>query len=163
MGGRRAPGEMGRVVDPGCPGDVGRNPATPCPSREAVVKSVGVRWSREDEELTLELKEARGGAGLADAAPVARIGAEGIRFGRGGIVALPIRFEEDRLSTRDGGRLRLGLVLLESSGSLIAWRTVFPDAMQGIASTSDLAGSKSTMKASITSSIGGGGDGKLNS
>lgn len=105
---------------------------------------------------------ARGGAGLAEAA--VGIGAEGIRFGRGGIVALPlpIRFEEDRLSTRDGGRLMFWL-LLESSGGRIPCRTVFPDATHGITSISDFAGSKSAKKVSITSSIDGGGDGKLNS
>lgn len=143
MGGRKAPGEIGR--------------ADPCPSRDAVVKSVGVRWSLDDE-LKLELLDARDGVGLANAV---NAGAEGIRFGLGGSVALlGRRFEADRLSLRDGGRLRS---LFGSSGDLNPCRTVLPVATHGIDSTSDLAGSKSAVKASITSSIGGGGDGKLNS
>ena len=96
---------------------------------------------------------------------IAGIGAEGTRFGRGGIVAAPLCMspEADRrglCSPTDDGRL---CVLLESSGTLNCCRAVFPVATHGIDSISVLAGSKSAMKVSITSSIGGGGDGKLNS
>ena len=126
------------------------------------MKSVGARWSLERLPLKLELMDGRDWVAGLD---IAGIGAEGTRFGRGGIVAapLPMRPEVERrglCSPADGGRLwaRFG-----SSGVLSCCRAVFPVAMHGIASISVLAGSKSALKVSITSSIGGGGDGKLNS
>lgn len=155
MGGRKAAEVTGRPA--AC--------AAVCPSREAVVKSVGVRWSLEGL-ATLELIDDRDDCvapGLSD--PVGA-GAEGTRLGRGGIVAPPLPISPDGvrrggpLSIADCGRLWL---LLGSSGGLNPCRTVFPVAIHGIASTSDLAGSKTALKASTTSSIAGGSVGKSNS